>query len=247
MQEFETFVYLDLEKTGSTFIVRLLRDHCRETLIRGGKHKPMGADADRSKFYFISVRDPLELYLSLYSFGCKRWGTLRGKLASTGQPDFYDGTMERFAQWLDFLLKPANTKTIGAGFATGRIGRLLGLHSYRYLKLVLGDAAEALDGCETKDDVRRVYEEKRLVGGIVRYESFTADLVALFTGRLAHAFEDPAAVAEYVRTADPVNASERVDAERPDFTLPPELKQRLREREWFLCETFGYQGGAVSP
>jgi hypothetical protein len=247
MQEFETFVYLDLEKTGSTFIVRLLRDHCRETLVRGRKHKAMGPDADRSKFHFISVRNPLELYLSLYSFGCERWGSLRGQLAADGRPDFYDRTPGGFNRWLDYLLVARNTQGLGGGFPKGKLALLLGLQSHRFLHLALADASEVLGACETRDDVRRAYAEHRIADYVVRNEHFAADLAALITGRLAHAFEDPKGLAEHVLAAPPVNPSKRVDAGIEDFKLPDKLMRRLRKREWFLCETFGYLGGAISP
>jgi len=69
MHEFPNFVYLDVEKTGSTFIMTLLDEFISAPVVRREHHMPMEADCDRSKRYFISVRDPLDAYISLYSYG----------------------------------------------------------------------------------------------------------------------------------------------------------------------------------
>ena len=58
MQEFQSFVYLDLQKTGSTFIADLLQRHCKELQVRFSKHSRVGQGYDGNKFYFISVRNP---------------------------------------------------------------------------------------------------------------------------------------------------------------------------------------------
>ena len=75
MVEYETFAYLALQKTGSTFIVEFLRRFCGEKLIYLEKHKPVPAERHRrEKLYVISVRNPLDQYISLYSFGVEKKG-----------------------------------------------------------------------------------------------------------------------------------------------------------------------------
>ena len=65
MHEFETFVYLDTQKTGSSFISYVLRRHSSEKEVLHSKHQPVGERYDPNKFYFISVRDPFDQYISL--------------------------------------------------------------------------------------------------------------------------------------------------------------------------------------
>ena len=55
MHEFETFAYLDVQKTGSTFI-SVLSSPCSEKEIRRSKHGQVGDRYDPKKFYFISAR-----------------------------------------------------------------------------------------------------------------------------------------------------------------------------------------------
>ena len=239
MHEFETFVYLEMEKTGSTFIASFLRNNTAERLLHADKHAGMGADCDRSKFYFTSVRDPLDAYISLYSFGCRWRGKFRTVLSQLGQSALYDGTLAGFSLWLAYVLDPANAASFGDGYeAHGGIAGLVGLQSHRFLRLVIPDAERVLLGCRNKDDIRRAYGEERLTGAVVRHEHLTADFTALLRGKLAHAFDE--GTAEALQSERRRNPSRRVDSGDAAFIPAPALLARLREREWFLYETFGY-------
>jgi hypothetical protein len=241
MHEFETFVYLEMEKTGSTFIASFLRNNTAERLVQAEKHAGMKAGCDRSKFYFTSVRDPLDAYISLYSFGCRGRGRFRTVLFQMGQGALYDGTLKGFSLWLHYVLDPANAAAFGDGYESGgEIAGLVGLQSHRFLRLVIPDAERVLLDCGSKDDIRRAYARERLIGEVVRHEHLIADLAGLLRGKLAHAFEDSEAAAQSLQSARRRNPSRRVDADDADFTPAPDLIARLREREWFLYETFGY-------
>lgn len=241
MNAFESFVYLDVEKTGSSFISRLLGLYCRERCVGFEQHAAMGADCDRSKFYFISVRDPLDAYLSLYSYGCGGKGRLRSRLTRDGMDDFYDATPRGFARWLAYVLQPENASALreGYGAAEGGFARLLGFQSFRYFRLAVPDAAALIARCDDVDALRRQHAAHALPGAVIRYERFVEDLCALISGPLSHAIGDVEGALAYARSAKPVNASQRVDAGR-DFAIPERLRRRLARREWLLGELFGY-------
>lgn len=243
MVEFETFVYLDLQKTGSSFILRLLENFAAEKQLRAKRHAGLGADYDAAKFHFITVRDPLDAYLSLYSFGCQSEGKLRAAMDEGELDQFYDGTLAGFGAWLGFVLKPCNARLLGGGYARaadGALAGLVGLQSYRYLRLALPDAAAVLARCRTRQDIRDAHAARKLPAFVIRHESFTADLCEVLRGRLSHALGDVDAALRFVETADPVNASRRIDAGRADFVLDDALSRKLRRREWLLHELFGY-------
>jgi len=243
MHEFESFVYLDMEKTGSTFISRLLKRFARETAIRKRHHSPMGADFDPDKFYFISVRDPLDAYLSLYSYGCQSQGKVYARMRNQGNTNYYDGTEEDFGAWLLFVLQKENAGTLGDRYhlvADGRIARLLGLQSYRYLRLALPDAEALLADCESEDDIRAVFEANKLPKFVIRHENFVDDLCRLIEGPLKDRFDDVAGALDYARNAEPLNRSERVDKGDRGFRIKRSLREELKEREWLLAELFGY-------
>ncbi len=147
MHEFQSFVYLAPQKTGTTFISAMLKRFSREKEIRYESHHPMGANYDPKKFYFISVRDPLDSYLSLYSFGSERRGKMHKKLAIEGVNDLYDGTMRGFNKWLNYSLKPDNAEIIDKvffGMGGGAISELIGLQSFRYLRVAIPDPGHTL-------------------------------------------------------------------------------------------------------
>jgi hypothetical protein len=159
MYEFPSFVYLDMEKTGSTFIFDLLGNFVSEKVVRRKHHVPMPADCDRSKFYFISVRDPLDAYISLYSFGCQAQGKVHARLSKHGLDEHYDGTTRGFNRWLKLALLRRNAQIIsGKGISEDGIGKLLGPQSYRYLRLAMPGGRAQLDTCSTRAQVQALYE-----------------------------------------------------------------------------------------
>jgi hypothetical protein len=243
MHEFQSFVYLDVEKTGSAFITSLLRRYCGEEQVRRNHHEPMEADCDRSKFYFISTRDPMETYLSLYSYGCDEKGKLRGQLGRNDLDKFYTGDAEGFNDWLAFVLNGKNAKYLGDDYsdvAGGHVARKLGLMSYRYLRLAIPDAAGLLKDVKRSPQIYQVYAANRLPQFVVRHETFRENLCELIAGPLRHAFADQDGAINYVRTALPVNASDRVDAYEARFRIKQRLRDRMREREWLLRDLYGY-------
>lgn len=243
MQEFETFVYLDMEKTGSSFITRLFNKFCAEKLVRRAHHDPMEADCDPNKFYFISMRDPLDSYLSLYSFGCQNRGMLSARLQNHDQGNFYDATADGFDAWIKFALKPRNAKMLGNRYekiGRGALAELVGLQSWRYLRLAIADAENRLRDAKSREDVTRIHEEHKLPRFVVRHETFVEDLCALLKGPLRHAISDLDGALDYARFGEPTNASQRVDSEGEDFRVKRRTRRRVREREWFVADLFGY-------
>lgn len=243
MHEFETFVYLDMEKTGSSFISALLRKYSAEREIRRKHHAPMTRKCDRSKFHFISVRDPLDCYLSLYSFGCMFRGKLHGHLeAEDLSSKFYNGTEDGFNAWLKYVLKPSNAEKLGDGYGgyNGAIARLMGFQSYRYLRLALPGGMGPLSKCKDRKEVRALRAEESLSDFTIRHESFVADLCDLLSGPLKYKIKDLDEALHYVKATEPKNASQRVDSGKPDFGPNEKMRARLRHREWLLHELFNY-------
>jgi hypothetical protein len=243
MHEYETFAYLDVPKTGSSFISYLLRNYCTEQQVFFKKHGGIRNRHDPGKFYFISVRDPLDQYISLYSSGCGREGSLYQRLEKRGYGDFYNSSWRGFKRWLKFVLEPANAKYLrnrSDRVYSGPLSEILGYQSYRFLKLTLLDPAVALATCRTKDDVREAYETANVANDAVRHETFQDDLKRLLTTRIRESFSDLDAAIAFIDSEVKVNASDRVDR-LADY---PKLGRRgsalVEEREWFLRELFGY-------
>src|ERR1051325_4742563 len=159
MHEFQTFVYLDVQKTGSTFISFLFQKYCAEKQVYFQKHGRVGDRHDPSKFYFISVRDPFDQYMSLYAHGCSGNGGLYNKMRRKGLDDLYDSSLFGFRKWLRFVLDPENARSLDAGFGEGERApsTLVGFQTYRYLELSLADPIKTLASCSTRVHVRKAY------------------------------------------------------------------------------------------
>jgi hypothetical protein len=240
MLEYETFTYLDVQKTGSTFICYLLQHFCSEKEMNFRKHGNV-ARHDPNKFYFISVRDPLDQYMSLYSHGCGGKGNLYHKLRKQGVDDLYNSSNRGFRRWLRFVLDPKNAALLDATYgSTELLPNLIGFQTYRYLELAMRESTETLAGCQTQDDIRKAYNEKKIVDDTVRNERLNADLERLIKGRLRSSFSDAKAALKFVKEGPRLNASDRIDKFMEDDLVGKKGKKLVREREWLLHELFGY-------
>jgi len=243
MYEFDTFVYLDMQKTGSSFVAGMLKRFCSDREIRRDQHEGLSADYDPSKFYFISVRDPLDQYLSLYSFGCQDMGRLFNTLNKKGLGNLYDGTWNGFRAWLRFVLAPGNASALSedyAGCGDGRLSKLVGFQSYRVLSLAIPNANEVLSQCSDRSEIVAQYRAKSVVNFTIRYENFREDLAELLTTKLKDQVSDIEEALNFVRNEKPRNQSDRIDRYETQPSLGPRLKELLRDREWFMHEEFGY-------
>jgi hypothetical protein len=242
MHEFQTFAYLPVQKTGTTFISRFLEKFSKEKLVRLESHQPMDADCDRTKFYFISVRHPLDAYISLYSYGTQKRGKMGRKLRKLGLGSLYDGTASGFNGWLSYVLQPENASVLDRHFAKlggGRLAELIGLQSYRYLRLAIPGGEQLLMECDSKHDIRAAHAHNKLARYTIRHESFTRDLCALIRGPLSYAITDVEEAVNFIENTPPINSSRRVDEDQ-EIALEDKVKREFAAREWFLREEFGY-------
>jgi hypothetical protein len=242
MHEFQTFAYLPVQKTGTTFISRFLERFSNEELVRLESHQPMDANCDRTKFYFISVRHPLDAYISLYSYGTRKRGKMGRKLIKLGLRGLYDGTASGFNKWLSYVLQPENASVLDSHFAKsggGRVAELIGLQSYRFLRLAMAGGEQLLMECNSKEDIRAVYTTNKLAQFTIRHETFTRDLCGLVRGPLSYAITDIEQAVNFIENTPPINSSRRVDRDQ-EIALEDAVKREFAEREWFLREEFGY-------
>lgn len=237
MYEFETFAYLDVPKTASSFICTALKKFCKEKKIRKTGHLGPPGDYDSSKFYFISVRDPLDLYISLYSFGCSGKGQLYGRMKCQGLGRLYEGTWSGFEFWLSCILDPANKYLLEPQYHP--VAEWVGYQSYRVLSLAIPDFAEAAKTCKSAQDLRQLYKERNVAAGTVRFESLREDLCALFMGKLRDSMCLEHTL-NYIRDEQPINSSQRIDRYAANPELETKIGKLLDRREWLLKDYFGY-------
>jgi hypothetical protein len=234
MYESKSFAYLDLQKTGTNFIVDFLDRFNGESGAERRKHKPLLGGPPRDLLYFISVRDPLDQYISLFSFGCDGKGALFRKLTARGQGKLYERAPKGFERWLEFMLAPENASLVDKKYANagnGRVPSIVGYQSFRFLYLALQDPIEDLRKCKTRDDVVQAYRTRTRVSVIVRHSQFIADLKDLVRTHLRDAISDTEAALRFLDEAPALNKSQRIDNEL-ELRLGETLQQSVREREW---------------
>jgi len=241
MHDFGQICYLDPPKTGTTFVSAFLRKHLALDEVSFRKHLRVKAPQHMQplgKLFFITSRDPMRQYQSLYSFGCSIPDTpLRQSLEKAGleTESLYDGTADGFAAWVALLLDPSHAPDLEFGFTPDLAG-LIGLQSFRYLSLSFFEPLKRLRDVQSEADLRALYTAHHLPRFVLRTEHLAPDLAALVRAALWPYLRDPdRALAELEQDAQRLNVSPRMD-KTGGFALPDTLEERLRMAEWFLYE-----------
>jgi hypothetical protein len=241
MYEFENLVYLDVQKTGSTHIGRILREALDERLIRFNKHKTVSR-FNPDKVYTLSVRDPVSQYLSLFRYGCDKKGSLYKKLLRKGRADLYVPTQDGFENWLKVVLTAENSSLLGWRYSFSGCARLMGFMSFRTLSLNLPSPTFKLRRAKTREDISSLLSAHGMASHVIHNETLEQDLLALFQQyddklKLRHSAD---AIREMVTGKPKTNVSESAADIRKD-ALSTEILALLKQREWLLYEHFGYR------
>ena len=238
MLEFEDFVYLDVQKTGSTFARIFLREFAATREIAGKKHRPVEQRID-GKLYIISCRNPLQQYRSLYTFGCLGKGKMRTRSESESILQLYDGSVAGFSAWLELILTPSTSRNHLSSFDNHPILDIVGMQTLRFLRLALPSFRGPLRKLKNRDDVLTAFRRDGLCDVLLKTESLSNDLGNLVTGQYAGLFKNTtAAVASLADRPKKNSSTERFEI---DLTaLSPEMLLLVQQREWFFFEALGY-------
>ncbi|MFN3712205.1 MAG: sulfotransferase family 2 domain-containing protein [Alcanivoracaceae bacterium] len=240
MYEFENLVYLDVQKTGSTHIGRILREALDERLIRFNKHKSVSRHHP-DKVYTLSVRDPVSQYLSLFRYGCDKRGSLYKKLRRKGRADLYVPTQDGFENWLRVVLAPESSSLLGWRYSFSGCAGLMGFMSFRTLSLNLPSPTFKLRRAKTREQMLLLLSSHGMATHIIHNESLEQDLLELFHQhgdklRLRHSAQ---AIRELVTRKAKTNVSKSASDIRKD-ALSADILALIQQREWPLYQHFGY-------
>lgn len=242
MHDFGAFCYLDVQKTGSSFVSAFLARHCRPMEVAHLKHTVVSdpATVRAGKFFFISARDPLDQYRSLYAFGVQGGGRLRARLAEVGHGvETYDGTSAGFARWLEFVLDPGNHALLARHFLPNEAA-LYGLQTHRFLQLSFLKPRRVLKSFCSREDVLAAYAGRRLHDTVLRQERLNADVAALVDARLGRFMADPAGAKRELEDAPSrVNALANSSGSL-DLGIDAATRAKIVAREWFFHAVLGY-------
>ncbi len=206
MHDFGQLVYLDLQKTGSTFVSRFLNETCTLALVKESKHGRIGTRPNRSAFYFITIRRPVSQYSSLFRYGLDRRGALYKNFEKQGKADLYSRAPDAFNEWLRFMLEYENAAVLGEGFERIPKTYNLGFMSYRYLMLSLSRPEKTILKKPKHVDLLQYARDESIVDHVIFNEKLNEGLKELAT-QLKPEFFDQERVAAFFRDEERVNAS----------------------------------------
>lgn len=230
MIEFDTFCYLQNQKTGCSFVEAWLRKFSKEDVVRYEKHRPAPARKP-GKFYFVSVREPLDAYLSLFNYGLDGKGELFERLRAAGHGELYAQGLAGFERWLTFVLDPANAALVYSKDCVAAAG-VVGLMSARFLRLASLGFGRRAGQLHSEADVEADASANRLVDAVIKYETMREELAALVAGPLRRSFADVPAAVAWLDTPR-INPSTRRDRDEA-LILSDATRARMMSREWFL-------------
>lgn len=219
MLNYETFCYLQNQKTACTFVETFLRTFANEKLIRFAKHRTPRRRR-KSKFYFVNVREPVDLYKSLFSYGLDKEGAIFTSLRRKHLLSLYEKGNDGFEEWLLHILDPANSRQLSRSFEP-HAKRGMGLATWRYLRLATFDF-KADEPC---------------MNYVIKYETLVSDMNDLITNHLGHALSDVPAALAWVANSKPINSSSRRDR-GSELKLSAATRRLLLERDKYLYDTF---------
>lgn len=243
MIDYGHFCYLDVQKTGSTFIRRFLREHCAFKPVRANRHGPVAVEhVDPSCFYFISTRHPVALYRSLYAYGCLGEGGIYRRLQKLYGHEvqrFYSGDQVGFERWLAVVASPGDGPDLAKDYRAA-LKSLIGPLSFRYLHLALPDP-NLLHHAATRDDITACYAGHKLSTSVIRTETLNHDLAQLVSNQLRPHLRDVDAALAVLRDEDRRhNVSGSTQGKYRDL-VSPKIEAVIAEREWFLMDVMGYR------
>ena len=250
MIEFENIVFMDFQKAATTSIVAFMRSNLDEKEIKKkdvGSHGPAEKGHDTGKVHFISTRNPVSTYISLFGHGCSKLGGMYKGFKKRGLDHLYVPTPAGFERWLEFMVEPNNAEVIKKKYAKIGLSHVCGPLTYRLMMLSIVDPLGSMKACDStsREGIVRFFNENRIYSHYVRTEDLANDLFSLITSCSDRVkLKNPLTTPEELRTRLPrKNVGSKIEGLTPD-AVSEELRARVREYEWLIYETFGYDESA---
>lgn len=243
MLHFGSLCYLDVQKSGSTFLVSFLRKHCKLQEIYFERHAVINQDwhIEGDPLFFITSRNPVEQYESLYAYGCEFKGQIEKQLRGHEIHQTYDRTREGYERWLAFMLEPAGP--VERFRVPHKASRLFGFMTFRFLRLSFYRPIIQMKRMDNRNDVVEVYHEKRLHKKVIPTETLNDSMIEYIDEVLGEYLRDPDAAKAELANTDRINESK---LDKSSISLDPgsPLIKKIKEREWFFYEALNYDAAS---
>jgi len=254
MIEYESFIYLDVYRTGSTHLISLLERITEEKLIRKYRHASLTKGRRHGlaggKLVFATVRNPWDWYVSLWAYGAGGKSAIRNYLTanldSKELEELYDRSdpAVAFRRWLTLMHEPSFLDRImGEHLPQSGLAAVCGLYTYRFMRvttrfprfLLHRPLVQAVGGPRRYHGMMRTYDT------VLRNEHLSGELIALVEqNRRRCRFRADAA--DIIRSAEarPRNSSNRSLASYRDY-YDERCAALVAGRDRFFIDEFGYR------
>ncbi|MGP3699763.1 hypothetical protein [Rhodobacter sp. NSM] len=228
MYDYGQLVFLDNQKTGSTFVSHFLRECCSLKHVKSKKHHPIRNDYRRSTVYFSTVRHPVDLYTSLYQYGLDGKGSTLKRIKAMDRMDLY----KDLSAWLDFILDEANAAIFKEGYdLLAPLG--VGFMSFRAMRITLQYPAKAMSAPKSYDEMVDIWKKYNIAHHIFRQEDLNSSLYKFAIETVPEYFHKDK-VETFLNTSERVN----VTLSKADSRIPAEQLGRILQKERFLVDQF---------
>lgn len=233
MHDFGKLVYLDLQKTGSTFTSSFLDQCCILQQRKYQQHEIITDDYNPDAFYFISIRHPIKLYSSLFRYGKEKGGGLFKRIEASGAVDA-DKLYGDFNTFTEFVLNPKNAPLLDTAFLPA-ISEKYGFASYRFLRLSLQRPMLKIGEHLREKTSTREFKKDFIHSLVIKNESLNEDLYDL-SMRIKPEFFDPVKVEAFLSSREKTNTSKISSLEIPE--LDPTLQSEIARKDALLLEHY---------
>jgi hypothetical protein len=253
MIEYDTFIYLDVYRTGSTHVLSVLKQIAGQPL-RINRHAPVTkAHPIRrtcGKFVFATVRNPWDWYVSLWAYGADGKSAIRRYLTEHLPADKVENLYDKqqpemaFRRWLKFMHDPAMLdKVMTEYLPESGLAGVFGLYTYRFFRVTTLYPRLFLKRWRIPsiESGIRYHRRHHAYQHILRSEVLDEDLIVMI-GKyrsLCHFSANAEAVVRRMSRA-PRNASTRSLAGYREY-YDAEARELVARRDRFFLECFGYE------
>jgi len=236
MYDYGKLVYLDLQKTGSRFVVDFLEATCKLDLRFGDEHIFVREDYDPDTYYFITVRHPETQYSSLYRYGLgDNKGFVYRSLVNSGRDDLYDAENPRFNDWLEFVLDEKNMECLGEGYEKVSPSLNLGFMSFRYLCYATLHPYRLLDIFQRNKGCLTHVNKTSIVDYVIKMEDLNGSLLD-FATVIKPEFFSQDSVYEFLENRERINVSAVKHSEIGEISQ--KNKEKIQQKESLLLQFY---------
>lgn len=263
----ESLIYIHMQKTAGSHIVRLLNKFFDGEVV--GKHNAATpATLNKNSFVISSIRNPWDWYLSLWTYGVQGNGAFANRLTQKSllyplkssllnpqetfanfrderrkdirqwRQAYADGdNVESFRSWLKLIHDPQNSLLLGEGYGSTVLPERVGIMTHRYLSLCCFNTSELKNPQLVSSDA----DLKRFDANNCYVHQFIRqeNLESDFCDAIEVVRELTDQERAIVFSGQKTNASKR-SLEISDYYDPPSV-DLVGQREKLLIEKFGYR------